>query len=82
MDMKVLLLSPYSVKGKIRLKFNPFEHLPQHFERISPTLNKLIKITGGLVIQQNGRAIAQAVRRRLPAAAARVQNRVWSCGIL
>jgi hypothetical protein len=29
-----------------------------------------------------GRAIAQAVSRRLPTAAARVQNRVWSCGIL
>jgi hypothetical protein len=28
------------------------------------------------------RAIAQAVRGRLPTAAARVQNRVWSCGIL
>jgi hypothetical protein len=29
-----------------------------------------------------GRAIAQAVRRRLPTAAARVQTHVWSCGIL
>jgi hypothetical protein len=29
-----------------------------------------------------GRAIAQAVRRRLPTAAARFQIRVWSCGIL
>jgi hypothetical protein len=29
-----------------------------------------------------GRAIAQAVSRWLPTAAARVQNRVWSCGIL
>jgi hypothetical protein len=29
-----------------------------------------------------GRAIAQAVSRRLPTAAARVQTRVWSCGIL
>jgi hypothetical protein len=28
-----------------------------------------------------GRAIAQAVRRWLPTAAARVQTRVWSCGI-
>jgi hypothetical protein len=28
------------------------------------------------------RAIAQAVSRRLPTAAARVQTRVWSCGIL
>jgi hypothetical protein len=29
-----------------------------------------------------GRTIAQAVSRRLPTAAARVQTRVWSCGIL
>jgi hypothetical protein len=29
-----------------------------------------------------GRAIGQAVSRRLPTAAARVQTRVWSCGIL
>jgi hypothetical protein len=29
-----------------------------------------------------GRAIAQAVGLRFPTAAARVQTRVWSCGIL
>jgi hypothetical protein len=29
-----------------------------------------------------GRAITQAVSRRLPTAAARVQTRAWSCGIL
>jgi hypothetical protein len=29
-----------------------------------------------------GRAIAQAVSRLLPTAAARVQTLVWSCGIL
>jgi hypothetical protein len=29
-----------------------------------------------------GREIAQAVSRRLPTVAARVQTRVWSCGIL
>jgi hypothetical protein len=33
-------------------------------------------LTGG-----EGRAITQAVSRRLPTAAARVQIRVWSCGI-
>jgi hypothetical protein len=33
-------------------------------------------------IKQTGRAIAQAVSRRFPTAAARVQTRVWSCGIL
>jgi hypothetical protein len=36
--------------------------------------------SGGFFLK--GRAIAQAVSRRLPTAAARVQNRVWSCGIL
>jgi hypothetical protein len=30
----------------------------------------------------SGGAIAQAVSRRLPTAATRVQTRVWSCGIL
>jgi hypothetical protein len=29
-----------------------------------------------------GRAIAQAISHLLPTAAARVQTRVWSCGIL
>jgi hypothetical protein len=29
-----------------------------------------------------GRAVAQAVSRQLPTSAARVQTRVWSCGIL
>jgi hypothetical protein len=29
-----------------------------------------------------GRAIAQAISCRFPTAAARVQTRVWSCGIL
>jgi hypothetical protein len=35
-----------------------------------------------LLALDGGRAIAQAVSRRLLAAAARVQTRVWSCGIL
>jgi hypothetical protein len=34
------------------------------------------------VTHKLGRAIAQAVSRRLPTAAVRVQTRVWSCGIL
>jgi hypothetical protein len=33
-------------------------------------------------LAEEGRAIAQAVSRRLPTAAARVQTRVWSYGIL
>jgi hypothetical protein len=44
--------------------------LHQHGQRVSEVSN------------QKGRAIAQAVSRRLPTAAARVQTRVWSCGIL
>jgi hypothetical protein len=35
-----------------------------------------------LVKYSGDRAIAQAVSRRLPTAAARVQTRVWSCGFL
>jgi hypothetical protein len=34
------------------------------------------------LVDFSGRAIAQAVSRRLPTAAAQVQTRVWSCGIL
>jgi hypothetical protein len=37
---------------------------------------------GSLCKYRQGRAIAQAVSRRLPTAAARVQTKVWSCGIL
>jgi hypothetical protein len=33
-------------------------------------------------VVHEGRAIAQAASSRLPIAVARVQNRVWSCGIL
>jgi hypothetical protein len=33
-------------------------------------------------VSEGGHAIAQAVSRRLPTAAARVQTRIWSCGIL
>jgi hypothetical protein len=42
----------------------------------------LLKIVGIKVTLQLGRAIAQAVSRRFPTAAARVQTRVWSSGIL
>jgi hypothetical protein len=31
---------------------------------------------------ERGRAVAQAVSRRLPTAAARIETRFWSCGIL
>jgi hypothetical protein len=36
----------------------------------------------GKVTNTTGRAIAQAVSRRLPTVAARLQTWVWSCGIL
>jgi hypothetical protein len=39
-------------------------------------------LSAGRLISEIGRAIAQTVSRRLPTAAARVQTRVWSCGIL
>jgi hypothetical protein len=35
-----------------------------------------------VVSRRPGRAIAPAVSRRLPTAAARVQTRIWSCEIL
>jgi hypothetical protein len=35
-----------------------------------------------IIARGRGRAIAHAVSRPLPNAAARVQSRVWSCGIL
>jgi hypothetical protein len=44
---------------------------PQYPKSHSTNINK-----------KNGRAIAQAVSRRLPTAEARIQTRVWSCGIL
>jgi hypothetical protein len=40
------------------------------------------ELVEALCYKPRGRAIAQAVRRRLPTAAARVQIQVWSCGIL
>jgi hypothetical protein len=42
------------------------------------TVEQLVELEGPRV----GRAIPQAVIRRLPTAAARAQTRVWSCGIL
>jgi hypothetical protein len=43
---------------------------------------KPMQDTDQLVTAREGRAIAQAVSRRLPTTAARVQTRVWSYGIL
>jgi hypothetical protein len=35
-----------------------------------------------ITVECGGRAIAQSVSHRIPTAGARVQTRVWSCGIL
>jgi hypothetical protein len=48
------------------------------------TYNQLILISSAgkaMKLKSRGRAIAQAVSRWLPIAAARVRARVWSCGI-
>jgi hypothetical protein len=47
------------------------------FPRMTPLSHPRPRIKANV-----GRAIAQAVSRRLTTAAARVQTRVWSCGIL
>jgi hypothetical protein len=43
--------------------------------------NVFLNITKYPLILSNGRAIAQAISRWLPTAAARVRSRVWSSGI-
>jgi hypothetical protein len=47
---------------------------------ICPQAESQIRIV--ILSSLNGRAIAQAVSRPLATAAAQVQTRVWSCGIL
>jgi hypothetical protein len=42
----------------------------------------ILPVVGSVCVRTLRRAIAQAVSLRLPTAAARVQTRVWSCGIL
>jgi hypothetical protein len=56
--------------------------LPVNFKRVQQQNNNNNFDSGLLVMAFIGRAIAQAVSRLLPTAAARVQTRVWSCGIL
>jgi hypothetical protein len=41
----------------------------------------MLKISSQYLRYMRGRAIAQAVSRRFPTAASRVQIRVWSCGM-
>jgi hypothetical protein len=52
--------------------YRKFSHVYLHVDQ-----NHILFITTSF-----GRAIVQALSRRLPTAAARVQTRVWSCGIL
>jgi hypothetical protein len=48
-----------------------------------PHANYIIfSLCGNILYLLTCYGIAQAVRRRFPTAAGRVQNRVWSCGIL
>jgi hypothetical protein len=49
---------------------------------IVPQPTTVLRVPLFRVLQTLGRAIAQAVSRRLPTAATRVQIRVWACGIL
>jgi hypothetical protein len=48
----------------------------------TPWIDLLGTKLDAFILLQKGNAIAQAVSRWLPTAAARVQTRVWSCGIL
>jgi hypothetical protein len=51
--------------------------IPARYSSVVPT-----DIRAAMLTMLWGRAIAQAVSRQLPTSAARVQTRVWSCGIL
>jgi hypothetical protein len=64
-------LLPYRRGGPICKHINGLEEKFGHESRWGPKARRTV-----------GRAIAQAVSLRLPAAAARVQTRVWSCGFL
>jgi hypothetical protein len=78
------------VNGKIFRKFlwanldgGPYEEQKRDGTECLPHGLHIGFVQWSLKPRQNvGRAIAQAVSRRLPTAAARVQTRVWSCGIL
>jgi hypothetical protein len=73
MDLSSVYNDTFSLKMRTRRSYlRSFQHL--HVDAAS----NCRLFNDGL----GGRAIAQAVKRRLPTAAARVQNRVWSCGIL
>jgi hypothetical protein len=54
----------------------------ENHRKQNETVHCVDKMLNVKVSGEEGRAIAQAVSRRLPTASARVQTRVWSCGIL
>jgi hypothetical protein len=60
--------------------FGDFFRLHQQSRCCDSLYTPLLKLQ--ILHSYKGRAIAQAVSRRLPTAAALVQTRVWSCGIL
>jgi hypothetical protein len=64
------------VLKSLNQKYNPINNLP--LAQKNPDSACVPK----RYIVSDGCAIAQAVSRRLPSVAARVQTRVWSCGIL
>jgi hypothetical protein len=74
MRFKILIVlntmeSPFNIP-----QFKDFPHFTFNF-------NDPMSITS-VLNYPHGRSIAQAVSRQLPTAAARVQTRVWLCGIL
>jgi hypothetical protein len=67
---------------RIRDIFTTVKMKGTNFWDMTPcTVVEVYRFIGGTRVS-DGRAIAQAVSLRLPIAAARVQTRVWSCGIL
>jgi hypothetical protein len=78
-----------SLKGFTLFLLGPFKRII-FFIHLSDLTNYLLEERGLLGCDavymlgkpKEGRDIAQAVSRRLPTAAVRVQTRVWSCGIL
>jgi hypothetical protein len=58
------------------------QHLTAMFISVIIRFSRRILPQNILLVKTVGRAIAQAVSRRLLTEAARVQSRVWSCGIL
>jgi hypothetical protein len=77
--------SPYSADWKVSnelLFYCALLFPPPSRVNDKRTGSSLARCSKWNLVMVRGRAIAQAVSRRLPTAVARVQTRVWSCGIL